>query len=804
MSVSGLYTNTNPFSETPPGALSVANDIIIARNGVAETRPGFAKYGTVLSGMQSLHSFRGSPVQFDGSTMSYDSGSGTWVAYSGSFTKPTYNNIKSFEANDSLFFTTLTGVYKTPALTTSPSLAGVPRALDGQASTTGASGFLANGYQVAYRMIWQLTDTNGVILQSSPSARFLVSNSSGGTRNSSITFTIPTGITTSHYYRIYRSNQFTVTPDDEMYLCMQGQPSAGDITTGNMTVTDTIVDSLRDEALYTNPSQQGLDQQNEFPPQCNDALFYKQVAVYANCKNRHNTTIRLIGTSGSLLVIDDTITIDGVIYTAKGTETISSGQFKVFTTGTMPDDVNNTIESLVRVINRYASNTSVYAYNLSTPSSPGTIYLEKRVFNANSFTVISSRGAAFSPALPSAGSTYVSSENIALNRIYISKVYYPESVPLNNFFDIGAADKPINRIEITGDYIWIFKDDGVYRMSGNTYNDMSPSVYDMTLKLIGNDNICRLYGDIYAYTNKGICRLNQSNANDRVSQPINDIILNLLYYTNFSNSFFIGYEQLKTLIFFTVQNNNDTVPTIAYCYNYFTNAWFVWNLTKKCGIVIGNHLYLGDYSNNYVYQDNKTGMLSDYSDDSYSVTISSSSGYTVILASTANLQAGNQLSQSGTTSIIRSIDSLTQITVYDVKTWTAGAATVYKQYNSEIQWIQQPIGQPGKLKQFREASFIFTRSDFDQIKLGFSSTFNPDVTYSTISYSSTVSWGNFAWGQVGWGNSFFKPQPIRIYVNNEDQRTMWVYPKVRLEKPNQRFSISGVSMCYNEMSARFS
>ena len=50
LKVSGLYTNPNQFSEIPQGALSIAENVVIDKGSVIESRRGFDKYNNSLRG----------------------------------------------------------------------------------------------------------------------------------------------------------------------------------------------------------------------------------------------------------------------------------------------------------------------------------------------------------------------------------------------------------------------------------------------------------------------------------------------------------------------------------------------------------------------------------------------------------------------------------------------------------------------------------------------------------------------------------------------------------------------------------
>lgn len=269
-----------------------------------------------------------------------------------------------------------------------PYAAGMAKALNVQASTTGASGFMANNTQVAYRVVWGRKDNNENLVLGAPSQRALVSNSTGGTRDVSLTVTIPSTITVTDFIQVYRSGQSatsTTEPNDELYLVYEANPTAGELTARSLTFTDSTPDSLVGATLYTSPSQEGLLQANEQPPLASDLAFFKDSVFYSNIVGKQRlflTVISVGGTNG--IQLDDTITIAGVTYTAKATEDVANRHYDLVTGGTPAQNIADTVDSLVRVINTNSSNTTVYAYVVSGYDDlPGKIVIEERALGSS-------------------------------------------------------------------------------------------------------------------------------------------------------------------------------------------------------------------------------------------------------------------------------------------------------------------------------------------------------------------------------------------------------------------------------------
>jgi hypothetical protein len=107
LKIAGLYTNPNQFSEIPEGALQRADNIQIDKGSVAEPRRGQAKYGQMPSSytgsIDALFDYQGTLISSYDNKLARDNGSGTFTAYSGTYTPPTGHRIKSTQANKNFY-----------------------------------------------------------------------------------------------------------------------------------------------------------------------------------------------------------------------------------------------------------------------------------------------------------------------------------------------------------------------------------------------------------------------------------------------------------------------------------------------------------------------------------------------------------------------------------------------------------------------------------------------------------------------------------------------------------------------------
>jgi hypothetical protein len=302
LELKGLYTSPNNLSSVPEGALEVANNVVIDKSNIVESRRGQGQYGSPLSigagQVNKIFNYASSTIVHYDTKLAYDSGSGTYVDYTGTYTAPTSTlKMKSLEALRNFYFTTDAGVYKLDSLTATPRPAGVVKALSGTYTTTGTLGFLEADTAVAYRLVWGYIDENENLLLGAPSQRLVAVNNSGVDVDVILTYSIPDTITTSYFYQIYRSNATataTDEPTDELQLVAQDFPTAGQISAKSFTITDITPYSLMRATLYTSASQEGIANANYEPPFAVDMDVFKGSAFYANIRQKQRLTTTLI------------------------------------------------------------------------------------------------------------------------------------------------------------------------------------------------------------------------------------------------------------------------------------------------------------------------------------------------------------------------------------------------------------------------------------------------------------------------------------------------------------------------------
>lgn len=321
---------------------------------------------------------------------------------------------------------------------------------------------------------------------------------------------------------------------------------------------------------------------------------------------------------------------------------------------TTSQQLEEVAKSLVSVINEKSLIVNAY-YSSGFNDVPGQIMLEQKATTGAAFYLNSNLGSIFNPTIPASGTDVISSNEVRPNRIYYSKYQQPDAYPLVNYIDIGPKDREIKRIIALRDSLFVLKEDGIYKVTGDTAvagnSNFSVNEFDFSAQVLAPDTAVVLNNTIYALSTQGVITISDTGVSV-ISRPIENQVLRILrdgssYKTA---SFGVAYESDRSYLLFTVTTNADTVSTQVYRYNSFTNTWTRWDISKTCGIVnfADDKLYLGAADLNIIEKERKSLTRTDHADREYSVQIQLngvSSTSAVELNSLTNAQVGDVLLQ---------------------------------------------------------------------------------------------------------------------------------------------------------------
>ena len=806
----GLFTSPNEFSSVPDGALLRALNCNIDVDNIIEPRRGFDRPFAFVSASDRASrygSYQDTLIaHYRGSKLARQSGS-SWVEYSGSYSHPDSSlaRLRFLRANNNLYFTTSSGVYKLDSATGTPTVAGMFKGLDIQVSLTGGTGFLATANQVAYRVVWGIKDAQNNIVKGAPSGRAVISNGTGGSRDVTLVITVPQGATTAHFFQIYRSKASggaAVEPDDELGLVYENNPTAGQISGKTITLVDSTTDDLRGETIYTAPSQEGIAQANELPPQAQDIEEFQDCVIYANVASKHRLRFTMLAVGGTSGVrIGDTLTIASTPYVASSGENINGLAYAMTTAGTPAQNIANTVDSLIRVINRNNTNTAVYAHLLSGPTDlPGQVLLEERGIGTSGFNVLSSvRGTAFNPVLPTSGNAVASSNDDFQHVLMIAKKGQSEAVPLGNLRRVGSANNPIYRVKKLRNTLFIFKkQEGIFRMTGTDPSNMEVELFDSSARLIAPDSVDVVNNEIWSLCDQGVTVVTETGVSI-VSRPIEDLILDTFgtALTQVAQyAWGMGYETDRRYLLGVPEESTDTYPTKVFSFNVFTRAWTNWD--KQWGIAFVNpsddRIYAGEAESNYTAKERKSKSYTDYVDHAVLRTLTSYTGKRILLSSTSGIEVGDLLFQTPTkNSVITAVDA-NGVNVDNTISWTSGAATsAYKGYQCDVEYTPIAAGNPGALKQWPEIAFLFKQARFVNATAEFATDVSQGYEEVPITGQNQGRWGLFPWAEAPWGGTV-NTIPKRTYVPLEKQRSSFLRVRFKLREGYGFFKLLGLSV----------
>lgn len=311
--------------------------------------------------------------------------------------------------------------------------------------------------------------------------------------------------------------------------------------------------------------------------------------------------------------------------------------------------IEDSARSLVKTIT-FTPSSAVNVYYLSTTTSlPGQFFLEEKNISSIPFTItgtgFETPNPSFNPSLDSAQS---SSNNIGNNVLMFSKTQQPEAVPTVNAFRIGPQDKAIKRIIGLRDSLFILKEEGVYRLTGENEQTFNVALFDNSATIIAADSAVVLNNQIYCLTTQGVSTISETGVGV-ISRPIENIV-NRVTSENFTNyataTFGVSYEADRAYVIFLVVNESDTTAQIAYRYNTFTQTWTSFDKSGVCGVVSAqNKLHLGVDDIPAVEQERKKLVSRDYVDRSYARSTAGFQQKRLYVDTSSNMEVGDALIQ---------------------------------------------------------------------------------------------------------------------------------------------------------------
>ncbi len=461
------------------------------------------------------------------------------------------------------------------------------------------------------------------------------------------------------------------------------------------------------------------------------------------------------------------------------------------------------------------------------------IYTVSTAPTATTFTYIQS-GAAFTGTATTNGSyqklttttTTLSDNNRQVAGLYYSELGEPEAVPLLNYILVGDSSAPIIRIFPQEDRLLVFKEDGLYSITGDV--PFRVDIFDQTCILAAADSVISMNNQVYALTAKGVVRIDGGGV-QVISKPIDNTIRELLKSSRLDYlrqlTWCASYESEQEYIL-AVPRPSDSAPTystLQLVFNAATGTWVTWDLQAAGGFVTptaysrSEKLWLGS---NRVYNplsvppdayviwnERKALNGTDYADYSFTLTAGTATAhiaYTQVLGiNTLRVELGDVLTTpAGAYGLVTEIleigvsgsVALQLESVADeqdiIPFTTAATVTVYKAYDCDVQFVSAFASDPTDVKSFRECTAFLRSRKFYSANLSFvdawSST-EEDVNVIFTDSALEVTYNT---------TTRVPPWNKRVLVPKDKQQTSYLNVGFNMKQARAYFALNGYSLVY--------
>ena len=290
----------------------------------------------------------------------------------------------------------------------------------------------------------------------------------------------------------------------------------------------------------------------------------------------------------------------------------------------------------------------------SVPSIDG-LWTVSNVIPGVSFTIpVDVIVAGTTGSMENAFDVTTSTNNVNINRVYYSVLNQPAAVPILNYIDVGSSNQPIIRIFPLRDSLFIFKADGLYRISGDS-PPWTLALFDQNTKIIAADSLSSANNLLYLWSKQGIVTVSEGGA-QLISRAIDTLILPVSSNSQFVNfhtaTWGTGYDSDNAYYVFTVKTQTDIEATICYRYSNLTNTWTTYDKTDTCGLVKleDDKLYLGAGDTDFLEQERKSFDRTDYADRQFILQLIAGNyfggGSSIKVESTTNVAVGSVITQT--------------------------------------------------------------------------------------------------------------------------------------------------------------
>jgi hypothetical protein len=372
-----------------------------------------------------------------------------------------------------------------------------------------------------------------------------------------------------------------------------------------------------------------------------------------------------------------------------------------------------------------------------------------------------------------------------------SKPGEPEHCPPGYQQEIGAADRAIRRIIPTRDSLFVFKDDGVWRVSGYSPDTLQVDEYDRTIRIVHPDAACQWNGAVAAWTTRGVLIVSEGGVDDigaPISTSLDEVADDVLAtYESVGHwqreAFMKGWQRGDSLMFGVVEDSGNDQIDMIYVLGQNTRAWTRWTTYwRLCGAAaVEPYFYIGGSYGAAA----RVWRSGGGSEESFAITVTAVSGASITISAGAyEPQIGDVV--SGGYHIIEVADD-TRFTVH-TSGMTTGAKTVSSTPQAIIEWVAQAGDSPGVQHLWRQAVVSFgDQNAVRGMEWSFYTDRNktPSTVYPAFEHTSST-----------------ESSRVRAFIPRNARRGSRLYAQLTVGSEVPQWEIHAMSLLYEPKSPR--
>lgn len=402
-----------------------------------------------------------------------------------------------------------------------------------------------------------------------------------------------------------------------------------------------------------------------------------------------------------------------------------------------------------------------------------------------------------------------------LHRLVWSKTQEPDAWPIPYFVDIGSASARILRILPTRESLFVFKEDGTWRVSGFSPESLRVDEYDRTLKLMHPNALSQVDNHLVGWFLSGVAVVTDATTENISDHRIGEelaAIRNIPARSPFVSNVWAFTAERSNQWYLITGTNATTHGPGLYVHNFMTQAWVRWQIENSallsCGIDLERRAQIafGGQHNvtptSLLWLETQMARVDGPANTLTSV-VSTSLGpyrgstnyelYEVFFSFVGvGPKPGDILIHGGAFLFV--VDVVGSGLLHAVaQTYSSVATTAdhYYAHDVVIEWTAKTAQNSGKRKFWREANYAFEHFG--------------GLPIATLGFAGDVTAGQFLVAHMPEDRisvAESTPYFLRALISRNAGRQVWLNPSIRLTGALGGWRLEACNLVYNWMEVR--